>query len=284
MRKAHRLAPIREEDWGYQACLVDGDFDEHGEQQVWLNKVGTFGMSSAAFWWGRAAAGAIRAAHHILGSRLAVWALLFADDGNLFAEMEHAPRSLVGFLLVMEILGVRLSWKKVRGGIESDFVGYWLDVRNYHMGLSEGRAAWIQKWATEQVMAGSVLLQSLSEGLGRLGFASGPLPWLRPFLGPFYAWTSACPPGAFLPLPAMLKLISGVDRGIRHFAALGLLEIAPPTGTGRDLPSVDAKAEGNDVVSGSWYLGEGLNTREARWFSLRLSSCLDPLGLREGDF
>ena len=121
VRKAHRLVPVREEDWGYQACLVDGDFDEHGEQQVWLNKVGTFGMSLAAYWWGRAAAGAIRAAHHMLGSRLAVWALLFADDGNLFAEMEHAPRSLVGFLLVMEILGVPLSWKKVRGGIESDF-------------------------------------------------------------------------------------------------------------------------------------------------------------------
>ena len=57
VRKAHRLVPVREEDWGYQACLVDGDFDEHGEQQVWLNKVGTFGMSSAAYWWGRAAAG-----------------------------------------------------------------------------------------------------------------------------------------------------------------------------------------------------------------------------------
>ena len=119
---------------------------------MWLNKVGTF-----------------EAAHHMLGSRLAVWSLLFADDGNLFAEMEHLPRSLLGFLLVMEILGV--SWKKVRGGLESDFVGYWLDVRNYCMGLSEGRAAWIQRWATEEVMVGSVLVQSLSEGLGRLGFA-----------------------------------------------------------------------------------------------------------------
>ena len=54
----------------------------------------------------------VRAAHSVLGSRLEIWALLFADDGNLFAEMEHAPRSLVGFLLVMEILCVPLSWKK----------------------------------------------------------------------------------------------------------------------------------------------------------------------------
>ena len=178
VRETHRLVPVREEDWGYQACSVDGDVDEHGEQQVGLNKVGTFALSSAEYWWGRAAAGVIRAAHHMLGSRLAVWFLLFADDGNLFGEMEHAPRSLVGFLLVMEILGVPLSWKKLRGGLESDFVVYWLDVRNYRMGLSEWRAAWIQKWAAVQVMAGSVVVQSLGEGLGRLGFASGPLPWM----------------------------------------------------------------------------------------------------------
>ena len=49
VRKAHRLVPVREEDWGYPACLGVGDADEH----------------------------------------------------------------LVGFLLVMEILGVPLSWKKV---------------------------------------------------------------------------------------------------------------------------------------------------------------------------
>ena len=32
VRKAHRLVPVREEDLGYRACLVDGDVDEHGEQ------------------------------------------------------------------------------------------------------------------------------------------------------------------------------------------------------------------------------------------------------------
>ena len=110
-------------------------------------------------------------------------------------------------------------------GPQADKGGGWLDARTYRKGLSEGRAAWIQTWATEQVMAGSVSVQSLSEGLGRLCFASGPA-WMRPFEGPFHAWTSACPPGAFLPLPAMLKLI--LDRGAHHFAALGLLQVAPP--------------------------------------------------------
>ena len=48
VKGAHRLVPVREEDWGYQACSIDGD--EH----VYLKKVGTFGISSASYWWARA--------------------------------------------------------------------------------------------------------------------------------------------------------------------------------------------------------------------------------------
>ena len=101
VRKAHRLVPVLEEGWGYQACLVNGDVDEHGEQQVWLNKVGTFELSSVAYWWKRLA-GVIRAAHHTLipfgnvvfivrgrrqplrgeGARLAVAGCFLAGDGN----------------------------------------------------------------------------------------------------------------------------------------------------------------------------------------------------------
>ena len=236
VRKAHRLVPVREEDWGYQACLVDGDFDEHGEQQVWLNKVGTFGMSSAAYWWGQVAAGAIRAAHHMLGSRLAAWALLFADDGNLFAEMEHAPRSLVGFLLVMEILGVPLSWKKVRGGIESDFVGYWLDVRNYRMGLSEGRAAWIQKWATEQVNGRLGYGADPQRGFGTAGFRFRTSPVVATLPRTLLCMDVGMSSESFPAFASHAEIDPGVDRGVHHFAALGLLQVAPPTGTGRDLP------------------------------------------------
>ena len=45
---AHRLVPIRRADWpklGYRARSND--------RVVWLNTVGTFGISSAAYWWSR---------------------------------------------------------------------------------------------------------------------------------------------------------------------------------------------------------------------------------------
>ena len=42
--KAHRRIKVRESDWGFQACQLDPGL-------VWLNTVGTYGMSPAAYWW-----------------------------------------------------------------------------------------------------------------------------------------------------------------------------------------------------------------------------------------
>ena len=39
--KAHRRVRVLREDWGAQACQLDD------EEEIWLNAVGTFGISSA---------------------------------------------------------------------------------------------------------------------------------------------------------------------------------------------------------------------------------------------
>ena len=45
--KAHRRFLHRKSDWGLLACrLPDPDI-------AWLNKVGTFGLGCASYWWGR---------------------------------------------------------------------------------------------------------------------------------------------------------------------------------------------------------------------------------------
>ena len=48
VRKAHRN-PVREEDWGYQACRVQGHVNSEGEEMVWLNTVGTAARSPACW-------------------------------------------------------------------------------------------------------------------------------------------------------------------------------------------------------------------------------------------
>ena len=50
-------------------------------ETLWLNKVGTLGVASAGYWWGRAGACAIRLMHYMLGHDHAIRALLYSDDG-----------------------------------------------------------------------------------------------------------------------------------------------------------------------------------------------------------
>ena len=46
--KAHRRIKVKRKDWKYQDAKLDGKY--------WVNKVGTYGVSSAQLCWGRMAA------------------------------------------------------------------------------------------------------------------------------------------------------------------------------------------------------------------------------------
>ena len=77
--KAHRRIKVQASDWGYQACQIDAG-------KVWLNKVGTYGMNPAAYWWGRlAAAVIIRLPYYLAGKDSLVEFLLYVDDWLIFA-------------------------------------------------------------------------------------------------------------------------------------------------------------------------------------------------------
>lgn len=79
--RAHKLIPVVEEDWGLQAFRLPGT----PEDEVLMHTRGTFGIASAAYWWGRCAAGIIRMSHRLSGPELALFHLLYADDGWLAA-------------------------------------------------------------------------------------------------------------------------------------------------------------------------------------------------------
>ena len=65
-----------EEEWGYLACRV-GD-------SIYVNTVGTFGVGSAGYWWGRLAGIIMRCTMSLLFYN-EVWSTLFGDDLKLSA-------------------------------------------------------------------------------------------------------------------------------------------------------------------------------------------------------
>ena len=151
--KAHKLVPIKEDDWGLQAFRMSGKRDEGF---VFLHTKGTFGIASAAYWWQRVAAGAVRACHLLGGAALAVLHLLFADDGWLVAVGEHFWRAQLFWFFVLELLEIPLSWKKVKGGAVVQWIGYQLDVKGYEKGISQRKVAWLREWITRHRAAGGV--------------------------------------------------------------------------------------------------------------------------------
>ena len=275
VQKAHRVIPVREEDWGYQACKIEEPQSEPGQGKVWLNKVGTFGVGSASYWWARAAACVVRLGHHVAASARPVWHLLYADDGSLYDTAEDAPESMLLQLLVMYVAGIPIAWTKVRGGVEANFVGYALDVRHFEVGLSSSRASWLVDWLNKKVEDGRVDTGELRECLGRLSFAGGPILWIRPFLGPLYSWVAACPMHRLLPIPPMIKLVMRYVVNILEARRMIPCQILYPNEIG-ELFRVDAKAEGDVVCLGGWALDKGTDTRLAQRFSLRLDAASFP--------
>ena len=106
VKGAHRLIPVRQEDWGLQACALEGGDSEN------LNRVGTFGLLSASYWWSRAGGAMARPAHYVVGKRAHTWMLLVADDLMQSAAGPERQPALFVLMVLASVLDVPISWHK----------------------------------------------------------------------------------------------------------------------------------------------------------------------------
>ena len=98
--KAHRRYKHSPKEHGYLACQVDTKEEVPGDpasQTVYVNLVGTFGLSCASYWWTRIAACGLRLTYHLLGPDFPLDLLLYADD--LEAMGKGPPRKRRGIPL-----------------------------------------------------------------------------------------------------------------------------------------------------------------------------------------
>ena len=262
--KAHRRIKVKEADWGYQACQLDPG-------SVWLNKVGTYGMSPAAYYWARfAAAVIVRLGHYVAGKGSALELLLYVDD-FLMLPYDRASIVLSGALVYLWVaLGVPFRWDKCRGGDKVDWIGFWTDLWAGHLGISLKRAEWLSEWMLKQVDAGRTDLADFTSVLGRLCFSMGPLEFLRPFIAPLFAWGAAVGHRGCVQLPWSIAFI------FKFLAAelMGEGRVSRVRQVASDLGiafRADAKAEGQCVRLGGWECINGTRPPQARWFSVELN-------------
>ncbi len=102
---------VHPDDWPLQACqVVSGG-------EVYLNKRGTYGIASAAYWRGRLGAALHGGLVYGWSNEVNAFALLFADDWWITASGRDFKETLLGAVLLLRVFGVPMSWKKLSGGL-----------------------------------------------------------------------------------------------------------------------------------------------------------------------
>ena len=263
--KAHRRFLHAVEDHGYLCCKADS-----ASKVVWVNRVGTFGVACAALHFGRLAGLIFRMVIRLLRHQ-PCFQYLFADD--LKWVVGGATKYLDLWMLIVGwlMVGTPFSWRKFRGGLALDYVGFWTDYGRFRLGLSEKRAQGviqtIEHFKQSNFVANG---RSFTELLGRLGFASQAVPWVRPMLGVLYAWNTVLTPFMAARMPGLvattLELVQERFKKGEHTAACWSAgQVAA------EKFRTDAKCEEGRIVLGGWELGQS-STMAARWFSFTVTA------------
>ncbi|CAE6925361.1 unnamed protein product [Symbiodinium sp. CCMP2592] len=265
VKKAHRRYLHHPEHWGLYR----------------LNRTGTFGIASAAYWFARLIGLVGRLSLRVMLQAF-VFMLIYADDLHLLSGGSDRWLNLWMSLALLCMQGTPFSEKKWRGGLQLDWVGYWIDYGRFKLGISEKRCQWIIR--SIEGMEGDgwlVDVRRFHELHGRLGFMSQILIWIRPFLAPGYAWLAVVSKGAVLALPNLIRctlrfILDRLRAGSRTYPA-GLAD--KDYG---ELFRTDAACNSDSVVLGGWFLVRGVVCKSAPWFQITLRREEAPWLFKEG--
>ena len=170
---------------------------------------------------------------------------------------------------VMAAVGAPFKWKKQRGGLASEWVGIYVDYREFSMGLSQRRSDWMVGWIDSLLERKEVEFRELAAGLGRLGFAALALPWEKPFLGPLYAWSSAIRGNhGKLNIPwAVLFILKWIRGRLASGSRMEKVKCLPRGTSAVQCVWTDAKASDN-LAECEWF-AEEVTEKEAPWLKFR---------------
>ena len=256
---AHRRVKIRREDWRLLACRSDAS-----SKVIWVNKVGTFGISSAPLWWTRLFSLVGRLVMRVLGQEN-LFQIVYVDDLHGAFLGDRKFLNLWVTIALYEALGTPFAYKKFSGGINAQFVGYKLDYKMVSLGVNERRGAWLLEFlASLKKDKFTVHMRRFAEFLGRLGFVSRVLCWMKPHLAPLYTWSAALDKGTVATMPKLVRLVClYIEQQL--MAKTFMYSCKRPQVIEGDLFRTDAKCETGKVTFGGYHLGDG------RWFSLSVS-------------
>lgn len=142
------------------------------------------------------------------------------------------------------------------------------------VGVSLKRVDWLAEWIKGAAEKKFVVVRDFAEFLGRLGFVSQLLVWLKPHLSPLYAWSSAVSAGTVGKLPETV-ILTLVYIANELSADNYLVSVTRPIHFSGEAFRTDAKCTDGKVVLAGWELATG------RWFSLTMGQVEAPYLFRD---
>jgi len=274
--QAHRCVLIRKADWARLACRSKSD-----SRTLWLNCVGTFGVSSAAYWWTRLFACVGRWVLRILDRRQTMQ-LAYVDDVHLLCLGPQKFVALWLSILAYEIMGTPFAYHKFRGGLNVEYVGYQMEYDRQVAGISKKRAEWVIKWIDDAERNGWMVQgRSFIEFTGRLSFVARVVTWIKPFLAPLFAWTSVLARGTVTRVPTLVFIsLRFLRQQIQHHGHW--VNVQAPWQSPSEAFRTDAKCEDGRIVLAGWSLEAGVeDLKRSSWFCLEVYPTDLPMFFKE---
>ena len=204
VKEAHRRVPIDPGDWHLLGCQVTPG------SSVYINKLGTFGISSASYCWSRVASAPGRIAQYLAGFTANAGTYQLQTTSSSTPVSLSIAQRFPYFFVLCDTCCVPLSWSKTSGRDTVAWVGFEL--------LHASSELRYLPTACRLVRQMDCRRRSTSmEGLGRMMFVAGALEYEKPFMGPLYRFLSLHPSGSVRRVPDYVSFISKyLARQITH--------------------------------------------------------------------
>ena len=138
------------------------------------------------------------------------WCLQFVyvDDLHISVAGVEKFQWLCMILAAYEVLGTPFSYRKFKGGLSVEFVGFYLDYREMTLGVIARRGEWLLNFIREMAQSKYVIsMRRFAEFPGRMAFVARVVIWLKPFLSPLYSWSAALDKGTVATAPKLVRLV-----------------------------------------------------------------------------
>ena len=262
--KAHRRIKVLPKDHRYICAEIGKD--------IYVNQVGTYGVASAQWYWGRMAALILRLLYSVFPD--IHWAFVFVDDFAILLPADMARPLTTAILLFLAILGLPIAWHKNHLGRTTVWLGFTINVKEATHHITPEKLMHIVHMFDQLQKQGKCTFKELEQFVGLLNWAFQAFPALKPLLFFFYRWLHQCPFHPTLPR-TILRFLGRLKATMTKKPTVHRAFWTMSQGTG----ATDAGARGSEnPVLGGWWSRTGTprNRKEVHWFMTTLDRRIAP--------